>query len=85
MVVEDSRDHVRGLHSADFGTARHRGLAARLPALLTAPGGCCCPPQAGTCGAAPAPTRDFGFGLCLVTAQADQDGLTGAEPLDAGT
>jgi hypothetical protein len=32
-------------------------------------------------GAAPAPTHDFGFGLCLVTAWAEPDGLTRAEPL----
>jgi hypothetical protein len=29
------------------------------------------------------PTHDFGFGLCLVTARAEQDGLTRAQPLDA--
>jgi hypothetical protein len=35
------------------------------------------------CRTAPAPTHDFGFGLCLVTARADIDGLTRAQPLDA--
>jgi hypothetical protein len=41
-------------------------------------------PQKLACQAAPLPTHDFGFGLCLVTAWAEQDCLTRAEPLDAG-
>jgi hypothetical protein len=51
-----------------------------------APGGCCCPPPPGrplACGAAPDPTHDFRFGLCLVTAWAEPDDLTRARPLDA--
>ena len=66
---------------------RLRRCAARRTRCLTSPptvpGGCCCPPPLRrACGAAHAPTHDFGFGLCLVTAWAEPDGLTRAEPLE---
>jgi hypothetical protein len=66
---------------------RRRGAARQTRCLTpppTVPGGCCCPPpRPRACGAAPAPTHDFGFGVCLVTALAEPDGLTRAQQLDA--
>ena len=41
--------------------------------------------QKRACRAAPLPTHDFGFGLCLVTAWAELDGLTRAEPWNCVT
>jgi hypothetical protein len=58
------------LDSASYG--------ARWVLLSPAPG-----PQLLVCGGAPTPTHNFGFGLCLVTAWAELDCLTRAQPLDA--